>query len=245
MIRLVRAELLKLRTVRSTTTTALAGVGIALLLGAANAAIAGDPGTPSLGSAAFVEDVVGVSAIPAGLGLLLGVLLSAGEHQHGTITTTFLAVPHRGRVVAAKALAAAAAGVALALVMVTASVLASVPALVAAGAAVDALHVDVALAVTGLVAASALLAAAGVLLGLLVRSQVASVVLIGAWALVVEAILDVVTGGAVRDWMPGGAASRLAGNGDLPMGTAALVLLAWIAALAVVTVPTVQRRDVA
>ena len=244
-MRLVRAELLKLRTVRSTTTTALAGVGIALLLGAANAAIAGDPGTPSLGSAAFVEDVVGVSAIPAGLGLLLGVLLSAGEHQHGTITTTFLAVPHRGRVVAAKALAAAAAGVALALVMVTASVLASVPALVAADAAVDVLHAEVALALTGLVAASALLAAAGVLLGLLVRSQVASVVLIGAWALVVEAILDVVTGGAVRDWMPGGAASRLAGNGDLPLGTAALVLLAWIAALAVLTVPTVQRRDVA
>lgn len=245
MIRLVRAELLKLRTVRSTTTTALSGVGIALLLGAANAAIAGDPDAPSLGSAAFVEDVVGVSAIPAGLGLLLGVLLSAGEHQHGTITTTFLAVPRRRRVVGAKALAAAAAGAALALAMATASVLAAVPAVVAESATVDALHAEVGLAVVGLVGASALLAAAGVLLGLLVRSQLATVVLIGAWALVVEAILDVVTGGAVRDWMPGGAVSRLAGNGDLPMWTATVVLLAWIAGLALVTVPTVERRDVA
>ena len=112
------------------------------------------------------------------------------------------------------------------------------------GATIDALDRDVALAAAGLVAASALLGAGGVLVGLLARSQVAAVVGVAAWALVFEGVLDVVTGGAVRDWVPGGAAAALAGNGDVPMWRAALVLLGWLAVLGVATVPTVVRRDV-
>ena len=97
MNRLVRTELLKLRTTRTTVVLVVAGLGFAALLGFVNAAVAGDPGAPALGSAAFVEDVLGVSAIPAVVALLIGVLLSAGEYQHGTITSTFLATPRRER----------------------------------------------------------------------------------------------------------------------------------------------------
>jgi ABC-2 type transport system permease protein len=48
--------------------------------------------------------------------LALGVLSSAGEWSHRTVQTTFLLVPHRGRVVAAKALAAGLMGAAFAAV---------------------------------------------------------------------------------------------------------------------------------
>ena len=243
MIRLVHAELTKLRTVRSTTTTVAVGSAIAALIGAANASIAGDPAAPALGSAAFVEDVVAVSAVPAVLALLLGVLLSAGEFQHGTITTTFLANPRRGQIVAAKTAAAAVAGVLLAAVMSIAALLAALPAVVADGAQLRA-DADVALAIVGLLGASALLGSGGALLGMLVRSQVATVVGIAAWVLVVEAVLSIVVGEGLQRWLPGGAASALTGNGVLSMGGAAAVLVAWIAATAVITVPVVARRDV-
>ena len=177
--------------------------------------------------------------------LLLGVLLSAGEHQHGTITTTFLVTPRRKRVVGAKAVAAAIAGVAVAVAMIVTSVAAAAPALIAEGADVDAFHSGAALTVLGLLLASALLGALGVLLGLLVRSQVAAVVAVVAWFTVLEGIVDVLTGGGLRRWLPGGAAANLAGNGGQPLWAAALILAAWTAAAAAITTPAVVRRDVA
>jgi ABC-2 type transport system permease protein len=245
MNRLVRAELLKLRTTRTTVVLVLAGLGFAALLGFANAAIAGDPGAPELGSAAFVEDVLGVSAVPAGVALLLGVLLSAGEHQHGTITSTFLATPRRERVVGAKAAAAAIAGVVLAVAMIVTAVAAAAPALIAEGVAVDAFHRGAALTLLGLLLASALLGALGMLLGFLVRSQVAAVVVVIAWFTVLEGIVDVLTGGGLRRWLPGGAAANLAGNGGQPLWAAALILSGWTAAAAAISTPVVVRRDVA
>jgi ABC-2 type transport system permease protein len=242
--RLVHAELVKLRTTRSTTSTVLAGLAIAGLLGAVNAAIADEPGSAALGSSGFVEDVVAVSAVPAVFALLLGVLLSAGEYQHGTITTTFLVTARRQRVVAAKAVAAAIAGVVVAAAMAVVALLAALPAVLAEGASLHVLDADVGLAVVGLLGASALLGTGGALLGMLVRSQVATVVGIAAWVLIVESVLSIVVGEGLHRWLPGGAASALTGNGDLPMWGAAGILVAWIAAAAVVTVPVVTHRDV-
>jgi hypothetical protein len=104
---LVAAELLKLRTTRTSVGVGIAGVLLAVLVGLGNVGAAGQGTSPPAGSAAFVENVVGVSTLPAVVALLLGVLLAAGEYQHGTITTTFLAPPRRLRVLGAKAIAGA------------------------------------------------------------------------------------------------------------------------------------------
>lgn len=244
MNRLLRTELLKLRTTRTTALVIVSALAVAALLGMANAAVAGDPGAPDLGSASWVVGVLGVSTIPAGVALLLGVLLSAGEHQHHTITTTFLVTPRRGRVVLAKALAAAVAGPAVAAGMVAVAAAATVPFVLAEGVDVDTVHRDAALAVVGVLGASALLGALGVLLGLLLRSQVATLVLVLGWFVVVEGVASVLTGGAIRRWLPASAAADLAGNAGQAMWAAALVLAAWTAAAALVTAPTVARRDV-
>lgn len=244
MTDLVRAELLKLHTTRTTRALALAGVAVAALLGLANASIAGDSGAPGLGTAAWVVNVLGVSTVPAAVALLLGILLSAGEYQHHTISTTFLATPRRARVAAAKVTAAAVAGPLLAAAMTVACAAATVPAVVAEGAAVDWSHRDAALTVAGLLLASALLGALGVLLGLFLRSQVAAVVVVVAWFTVVEAVADVLAGGGLHRWLPGGAAADLAGNAGQPMWAAALVVIAWTALAALVATPAVARRDV-
>lgn len=241
---LATTELLKLTTTRTTVALAAVGLAVAALLGLANGAIAGNDGAPALGSPDWVENVVGVSTVPAAVALLLGVLLAAGEYQHHTITTTFLATPRRSRVVAAKALAAAVAGVVLAVAMAVVAAAATVPAVVSDGASVDAFHRGAVLAVAGVVLASALLGPLGVLLGLLLRSQVAAVVLVVAWFTVVEAIADMLTGGSLHRWLPAGAAADLAGNGGQPMWAAAAVVVAWTALAAVVTLPAVTRRDV-
>lgn len=244
MTALVRAELLKLRTTRTTVLLTIGAVAFAAFLGFVSAAVAGGDGNPRLGSADMIERLVGVSAIPAAAAVVVGVLLAAGEFQHGTITGTFLVTPRRTRVVAAKAVAMAAGAVALTVAMVVASVAGAVPRIVADGADV---HVDaagVATTVGGLVAAAALLGAVGVLLGLLVRSQAAALMVVAAWALVLEGIVDVIVGGGLRDWLPGGAASTLVGGGDQGRALAGIVVAGWTAAVAAVATPVVARRDV-
>jgi ABC-2 type transport system permease protein len=244
MNRLVVAELLKLRTTRTTVGVAVAGLVLAALLGAANVGAAGQGTSPPVGSAAFVSNVIGVSTLPVVVALLLGVLLAAGEYQHGTITTTFLVTPARSRVLAAKTVAGAVGGAAMAAAMVLAACLAASVGVVVEGAQVDVDRGSASSALVGLVLGSTLLGAMGALLGLAVRSQVAAIVLVAAWAIVIEGVVDTVTAGALRNWLPGVAAADLAGAGDRALASAAGVVLAWTAAVAGAAVALVARRDV-
>jgi ABC-2 type transport system permease protein len=84
---------------------------VAVLLGPVAMALAAATGEPMGGAAA----PIGVIGMLTGLVLLsLGVLSTAGEWSHGTVQTTFLLVPRRGRVLAAKGAAVAVLGAALA-----------------------------------------------------------------------------------------------------------------------------------
>ena len=85
----------------------------ALLAPAATAVIA-SASEEGLGS---VAGPIGVMGMLTGLVLVaLGVLSSAGEWSHRTVQTTYLLVPRRGRVLAAKAVAVALLGAVLAAV---------------------------------------------------------------------------------------------------------------------------------
>ena len=99
MNHLVRAEWMKLRTTRSTRLYLIAALTAAVLLSAATTATAGQDGNAPLGSAGYLENLLGLSTLPAFVGLLLGLLAMAGEYQHRTITPTFLVTPVRGRIV--------------------------------------------------------------------------------------------------------------------------------------------------
>ena len=112
MTRLVRIELLKLRTVRLPAALLVTAAGLTALFACVEASQAGRPGgsVGSLATAAGLRSVTMVTGWAMLLAALLGVTISTGEFRHATATLTYLATPVRGRVLAAKAVAAACAG---------------------------------------------------------------------------------------------------------------------------------------
>ena len=110
MTALLRAELLKLRTTR--TTWVLLGTALLIVLGVLVIVLA----LFDRGGRVTDEDLGGLfsfTAIADLLVLSLGIVGAAGEFRHGTITAAFLVTPARWPVIVAKALAYALAGVGL------------------------------------------------------------------------------------------------------------------------------------
>ena len=247
MTRLIRAELLKLRTTRTARTLlALAAAGTAALV-ALVLLLAGRPGQPALGTDALRQLVL-VPAQPLTLAaLVLGILGMTGELRHGTATSTFLVTPVRGRVVAAKLAAAAGTGLAMALVSSAAVFAVALPWLRAKGIEVTVADGGVLARVAGLAVAVALYAVLGVGLGAVVRNQVAALV-VGLlwWSQGVERILaGVLDQPGLERWLPVGAASALTapGDGTLPMWAGGLVLAVYGLVLALLGGRLVARRD--
>lgn len=247
MTDLIRTELFKLRTARSTWGFLLAGLALAALLGAATSSTAGEDSAAPLGTAGNLTNILGVSALPGVIMLILGVLATAGEYQHRTITQTFLTTPVRGRVMVAKLAALGLAGLPVAVAVMGAALLAAVPALLGVDRGIDVVNAEVAQTVAGNLLAGALLGVLGVSLGALLRNQLATVVLVVGWALIGEGILSIVSGQAAGRWLPGGAAQSViaGGDGELALVPAALVLAAYAAGLAVIGTRLTLRRDIA
>ena len=112
MSRLVRSELLKLRTTRTFLGITLAALGlIALAAGVGAAASTYGPSDPSPG-----RDLLEAGGIAQPFALVLGVLAVSTEFRHGTITPSLLTVPRRARLVVAKLIAHGVAGLVLGLV---------------------------------------------------------------------------------------------------------------------------------
>ena len=108
MIALVRSELLKLRTLRSTAWAAAALLAITLLT--AGLAL-GDAGSENFSTPAELRDTILAVGYAAVFFLaVLGAIAAAGEYRHRTISQRFLASPARHRVLLAKLAAYALVG---------------------------------------------------------------------------------------------------------------------------------------
>lgn len=112
MIDQIRAELLKIRTTRTTLGLVAGMVALIVLFALLTGLLTKAPHltTP--------EDQRGLLDVGSSAGLfsaLAGVMLITSEYRHGTIRPTFLFDPRRSRVLAAKAAAGFLAGVALGL----------------------------------------------------------------------------------------------------------------------------------
>lgn len=101
--RAVRAEWVKVRSLRSTWITSSIAVGITVLLGAGTAI--GYAASPELAEDAKHAIVFG-SSFGQIVVAVLGALIITGEYTSGQIRSSLAAVPHRSRVLAAKALVA-------------------------------------------------------------------------------------------------------------------------------------------
>lgn len=242
---LIGTEIFKLRTARSTWGFLLGGLALGALLGAATSATAGEDVAAALGSAENMANTLGVSALPGVVMLILGILATAGEYQHRTITQTFLTTPVRGRVMAAKLAALALVGLPVAAAVMGAAFLAALPRLLSADS-VDVVNAEVAQTVGGNLLAAVLLGVLGAGLGALLRNQLATVILVVGWALVGEGILSIVAGQSATRWFPGRVAQSViaGGDGELALLPAALALAAYAGVLAAVSLVSL-RRDIA
>ena len=154
--------------------------------------------------------------------LIIGALGITQEFRHQTITSTFLASPHRSRVMVAKMLAHVLIG---------------------------AFYGVVAQIGVGVILVYALYAVLGVAVGTLVRNQIAAIVGLLVWAVFIES-LAVLLLPSWGKWLPGGAAegvrqvSGITDNAYLAPLPAALLLIAYAVAFALIAARTTLRRDV-
>jgi ABC-2 type transport system permease protein len=178
--------------------------------------------------------------------LILGMRAFTDEFRHGTIASTLLVTDRRGRVVAAKAVAAAAGAAVMATVAQAVMVLVAVLSASTRGATIGLSAADLGAAVRlGLVTAA--WAVIGVAMGALIRQPVAAVAAGLVWVLVVENLFSGLLPGAGR-LLPGQAAHALAGvtavPGLLDPWAAGGLLALYVGVAGLAAVVTLGRRDV-
>lgn len=247
MTDLIAAEFLKLRTTRSFWWVAGLALAFPVLITIANLSsetIASESDAHSL-----ISDI-GISGL---LMLVLGVVGSAGEYRHGTITSTFLVEPDRRRVVLAKMIGYGLVGLAVALLSAVLVLAIAIPWLSGDGHSLGSLGVstsDLIGIVAGASAYVAISAMLGVGVGALLTNQVSAVV----GVLVVLFIVDPVIAGLL-DWYGrfslSGIGIALSGGtgGDAGFDifsplAAALVYLGYAAVFTVAAALASEQRDV-
>jgi ABC-2 type transport system permease protein len=240
---LVRTELLKLRTARSTLVLLVAAATIALLQVARLVRSAGAPGGVHAGTQDAWAQLLSGAMVGTLLVPLVGVLAVTSELRHGTLTPSLLVTPRRRRVMVAKMVACALTGVAVALGVETCAAAVGL----ASGTLSGAPARSVLLAVAGGVVLSAFWGWMGVGVGLLVRHQVPALAIPLLWLLVAETLVASYGLDALKRWLPGGAAAGLTGAevpGVLPAWLAGAVLTAYALALAFPGVRRLGRADI-
>ena len=245
MTRLVNAELLKLRTVRTTAVVLALAAATTVVIMTAVMLIAGRPGQPAIDSALLPDLVVVAKGPLVVFALILGVLGMSGEFRFGTATPTFLVTPNRGRVVAAKVIANALAGAALAAVSALVALAMGLPWLRAKGVEIVILDADVGARLLGLAATSALHAVLGIGLAALIRNQIVAVAAGLLWMRVEDLLPAVLNRPGLGRWLPEGAAAALTGPSaaTLSMWAGGLLFAAYGLALALIGTRLVVRRD--
>ena len=260
MIRLIQVELLKLRTTRLTYGLLATAAGLTAVFAVIEAARAGSGnGIGPLSTASGLNAVITAGVWALVLATVMGVTVSSGEFRHSTATLTYLATPHRGRVLTAKVVAGGCAGAVFGLAGYVMALGTGLIFVAARGDHVAISDATLARYAIGHIVGTALLAAIGVGLGSLIRSQLAGVIAVFAWTIVIESIL----GGlftSIRPYLPYTAASTLygtspggsafgpahgvSGGTPLPFAAATALLAGLAIVLAAVAARTTVGRDV-
>lgn len=242
----LRAELLKQRSTRTGLGLFAAMLGIVLLAVVLHSLLPAE----DLGRRHIQLTVFGRGEFLGTLfAALLGAMSITAEIRHGTIRSTFLVTPRRGRIVAAKVSVSILIGAGFGLAASALAAGVGTAALRARGIDVQLDAGDYVLLIAGGAAGAALWAAIGIGVGALVRNQVPTLIGICAWLLFVEGLLagDLVGLGQVGRFLPGSAAAAISGQdpGTLLAPAVGLALLTfYAAAMTLAGAFATSRRDV-
>ncbi|HXO10457.1 MAG TPA: hypothetical protein VN880_20605 [Solirubrobacteraceae bacterium] len=243
MISQVEAELLKVRSTRTTFGLVAGMIALTVLVVVLTGLLSDPSGLSSKQDQLSLFAPGGIALIFSGLA---GVLLITSEYRYGTIRPTFLFTPHRLSVLSAKLTAGLLAGLVfgvagVGLALGIGSLILSargIPSVLDGG--------EIALLAGGGLAGIALRGAFGVGLGAIVRNQVGAVIGLLAWDFVVNGLLFGLAPSVGR-FMPTTAADALMGLKTthlLPPAAGGAVLLGWTLTLALGGLALTLRRDV-
>lgn len=256
MTGLLRAEILKLRTVKAgwvlVAVAAVIAALVTVLFVVRTADLGASSAIPPLGTRSWARLMLGFSDIGEDFALVLGILCVTGEYRHGTITSTFLAVPKRGKVIGAKLITSLGAGLVIGAVLAVVVMGAGIPLAVARQVPASSVLRQVPAVVPGAVVATGLYGLYGAGVGALVRNQVLAIASALAFSLVGEGIVSLLAPQVGR-WLPDNAAAALTGSTPgaslgrlhlLVWWEGGLVMLAYGVLSAAVGVATTLRADV-
>ena len=240
---LIAAEWRKIRTTRllhgsvpsTIALSALAVVGVVL---------AADT-TADLLAPNGLRDVLAATGTGALVVLVLGILVSAGEHRYGTAVDTYLTTPDRRTVLAAKLAAATGTGVLIAAVTIVTCLATAALLYRLDGTTFPIGRSDVWSGMLGTVVYVATFAALGVALGTLLRNVVAAVGMSLTWFAIVEHTL-VSVAPAVGRWLPaaaGQAVVRTPSDDLLSPVVGGAVLLAYAVVVSAIAMRIEGARD--
>ena len=192
---------------------------------------------------------------------IMGVLCVTGEYRHKTITTTFVLVPLRDRVLVAKVAATALWAILIGLVTLATVVAVGLPWNAGLGGVTAQVTDQAGAVVPGLLASAVLLGLFGLGFGTLVKNQVAAILLTIGGSLILESLLVALARAIFHydlNWLPNAAGAALAGDiargfgggggrgGErlLQWWQGGLVMLAWGLVPLAIGYYTTFRRDV-
>lgn len=264
MRKAISAEFLRAASTRAWGLHVLAGLAVGLFLTGGLIVMGPDNMNPPMPGPDTVEGVrglLGILVLSAPIPLLLGTQLMTREFEHRTSVPTFLAEPRRHRVVMAKLVVGVALGASYGLVLAGAATVG-----VFAGCAVAGFDPalgwrPVSLAALRMGGAMAMYTLVGVGIGSLIPRAKVCIGIAVLWFYLLESMLTAVPGAQnLYPWLPGGAASaiagqsfvldaisRTAGSGAvvlLPVWAGGLVLVGYAALAASSAMVTTLRRGI-
>ena len=238
----IDAELLKIRSTRTTIGLALGMIVLTLLFALLSGLLTK---APALTSTQDQLGLLSVGSLSGVFAALAGIMLITSEYRYGTIRPTFLFSPRRSRVLAAKLAAGLLAGLAFGVAGEALGFAIGIAILDARGIPYAPDAGTTALLLGGTIAASALWGAIGVGLGAILRNQVGAIIALLAWGFVVENLLFAFVPSVGR-FGPVHAQNGLFGltaEHLLSPAAGAATLIAWTVALAAAGVVLAARRD--
>ena len=243
MTRQFRAELLKIRSTRTTVGLVLGMLGLIGLISLLSGLLTK---VPDLTTVEDQREALSVGSLAGVFAALAGIMLVTSEYRYGTIRPTFLITPTRSRVLGAKLAAGVLAGIVFGIAGGVLGFAIGYVCLTGRGIDYALSGGQTALLLLGTVAGTALWGAIGVAVGALVRNQVGAIIGVLAWGFVVENLLFglVPSVGRFGPTHAGDALIGLTTEHLLHAAAGGLILVAWAVVLSVAGPPLAVRRDV-
>jgi ABC-2 type transport system permease protein len=239
----IRAEVLKMRSTRTTIGLILGMIALILLITLLTGLLTHQSG---LASREDQRQLLSLSSTAGVFSALAGVLLVTSEYRYGTIRPTILFNPVRSHLLAAKVAAGALAGLAFGVLAEAIGWAIGYVILDGRGITVVLNSGDILLLTLGGLAGAALWGAIGAALGTIIHNQAGAVITLLAGGLVVDNLLFSLVPPVGR-WMPTRASDALMGlrvRHLVSAGAGAITLIAWAGTLAVIGIALSVRQDI-